>query len=328
MKTSLSGLALAAALPLLIGAAPPPASPTPPAEETEVSALNVQGGRQITGVVRVVPPDGGVNVIMGCTGVCEEDELPRHTVNFKHTFVISRSEVTFAEWDLCVSQGGCNAYVPRDPWGRGNRPVVNVSYNDALAYIAWLSKDTGRNWRLPTEAEWEFAMRAGTDTPYWTGTSIGHNQARYGFIGTMPAGFYPDSPFGHYDLAGNAWEWVQDCYTVNYVGAPTDGAQTASRCAACPPPNQAPVGPRISGSTERGKPEGPAGSDGSLTPEQARDPKTCRHVIRGGSWFRDQPDLRNSSRHWSRSDNRSGDIGFRVARTLSEEEKYDITGRP
>ena len=108
-----------------------------------------------------------------------ENEGPQHRVTVK-PFAIGKYEVTFDEWDACVKAGGCNGYRPEDPgWGRGNRPVINVSWNDTKAYVAWLAKKTGNPYRLPSEAEWEFAARAGTTTPFAFGTTITPKQANF-----------------------------------------------------------------------------------------------------------------------------------------------------
>ena len=106
-------------------------------------------------------------------------EGPVHEVAMAHPFAVGVYEVTFEEWDACVSGGGCGGYRPDDAgWGRGRRPVVNVSWEDAKAYVAWLSGKTGEAYRLPSEAEWEYVARSGTDTRYfWWGDEIGLNRA-------------------------------------------------------------------------------------------------------------------------------------------------------
>ncbi len=150
---------------------------------------------------------------------------PQHRVTVK-PFAIGKYEVTFDEWDACVKAGGCNGYRPEDPgWGRGNRPVINVSWNDTKAYVAWLAKKTGNPYRLPSEAEWEFAARAGTTTPFAFGTTITPKQANFGRSDgkTEPVGSYPPNAWGLYDMHGNVWEWVEDCWHDNYGRSPTDG---------------------------------------------------------------------------------------------------------
>ena len=134
-------------------------------------------------------------------------------------FAVGVHEVTFAEWDACVSGGGCGGYRPGDEgWGRGNRPVINVSWKDAQAYVRWLSERTGAAYRLPSEAEWEYVARAGTTTDYWWGDDIGRNRANCTRCGsrwdgrqTAPVGSFSANLFGLYDVHGNVWEWVEDC---------------------------------------------------------------------------------------------------------------------
>ena len=142
------------------------------------------------------------------------DEGPRLRITVDRPVAVGRFEVSFAEWDACVAGGGCNGYRPSDEgWGRGQRPVINVSWDDAQAYVDWLSRKTGKPYRLLTEAEWEYAARGGRATPYWTGAAIDPAQANIaGKIGqTRPVGAYAPNPFGLYDTAGNVWEWASDC---------------------------------------------------------------------------------------------------------------------
>ncbi len=148
----------------------------------------------------------------------ETDEFPRHQVTMAHPFAIGCYPVTFEDYDRYCESTGKNK--PNDKgWGRGTRPVINVSWNDALAYCAWLSEQTGQSYRLPTEAEWEYAARAGTDTAYWWGDDIGVNRANCAGSGsqwsghqTSPVGSFPANPFGLYDTSGNVWEWTRSIY--------------------------------------------------------------------------------------------------------------------
>ena len=145
-------------------------------------------------------------------------EAPIHRVAIHKDFAIGRREVTFAEWDRCVAAGGCK-YSPPDPaWGRGDRPVTNVSWDDAKEFIAWLAKTTGKPYRLPTEAEWEYAARGGSTTPYWWGKDVGTGRAQCADCGVSETGrpavvgsFRPNA-FGLYDTSGNAAEWMEDCW--------------------------------------------------------------------------------------------------------------------
>ncbi|MFZ0422403.1 MAG: SUMF1/EgtB/PvdO family nonheme iron enzyme [Xanthobacteraceae bacterium] len=167
-------------------------------------------------------------------------ENPQHQVTIGHKFAFGRFSVTFDEWDACVADGGCGGYSPADQgWGRGKRPVVNVSWNQAQAYLAWLSHKTGRTYRLPTEAEREYAARAGTTTPFWWGSSITTNEANYngsytygddGIRGetrgqSVPVDSFLPNPWGLFQMHGNVSEWTQDCWHDNYYAdPPTDGS--------------------------------------------------------------------------------------------------------
>ncbi|MES1981577.1 MAG: formylglycine-generating enzyme family protein [Pseudomonadota bacterium] len=135
-----------------------------------------------------------------------------------HNFAIAKYTVTFDEWDACVADGGCNGYRPDDNgWGRGNRPVINVSWKDAQAYIQWISKKTGKTYRLPTEREWEIATRGGTTTDYYWGKDVGKNNANCSGCGsqwdkkqTAPVGSFKPNPYGLYDMLGNVWQWMDE----------------------------------------------------------------------------------------------------------------------
>ena len=214
-------------------------------------------------------------------------EGPRHRRTIDEPFAIGVYEVTFAEWDACVAAGGCNGHRPHDDgWGRGRRPVINVSWNDAKAYVNWLSDRTGEEYRLPSEAEWEYAARAGMTTPFHFGPTISTDQANYdgkytygsGRTGvyraqTVPVGSFPANEFGLHDVHGNAWEWMEDCWNDSYAGAPGNStAWTTGNCS--------------------------------------------RRVVRGGSWNFPPRLLRAANRYLFGPAYRKYFIGFRVARTL------------
>ena len=172
----------------------------------------------------VVAPAG--DFVMGSSA--KPSTSPPHKVTLRKDFAIGRREVSFAEWDRCAAAGAC-AYTPPDQgWGRGDRPVVNVSWMDAKQYVVFLSKETGQTYRLPTEAEWEYSARAGTTTTFWWGAEAGQGHARCADCGdkilrTLPVGSFRPNAFGLYDTSGNAAEWVEDCWSPSYVGAPADG---------------------------------------------------------------------------------------------------------
>ena len=206
-------------------------------------------------------------------------EAPIHKVAIKKDFAIGRREVTFAEWDRCVAAGGCK-YSPADPaWGRGNEPVTNVSWDDAKEFVAWLSKTTGKPYRLPSEAEWEYAARGGSTTPYSWGKDIGTGRAQCADCGGetgKPAvvGSFRPNAFGLYDTSGNAAEWMEDCWNPSYKGAPGDGSAWTS-------------------------------GDCSL------------HVLRGGSFADKAAALRSSARFRYDEDVRYYANGLRVARDVN-----------
>ena len=218
----------------------------------------------------------------------DDDEGPQHRVTIEDPFAVGVYEVTFAEWDACARGGGCGHRPGDRGWGRGDRPVINVSWEDAQAYVRWLSHETGQEYRLPSESEWEYVARAGTTTPFHTGRTISTDQANYNGNSTYGAGrkgtyrertvrvgSYAANGFGLYDVHGNVWEWTQDCWNDSYRGAPTDGR-----------------------AWERGE---------------------CgRRVVRGGSWDYLLPwGLRSAYRYWYVTGIRLNNLGFRVARTLT-----------
>ena len=239
----------------------------------------------------VVVPAG--SFMMGCVSGqdCDDDEQPVHRVTIEQPFAVGKYEVTFTEWDTCVSGGGCGGRRPNDyGWGRERRPVISVSWEDAVAYTRWLSEQTGQQYRLLSEAEWEYVARAGTTTKYWWGDEIGRNRAHCNGCGsqweggfyilalldplqTAPVGSFGPNGWGLYDVHGNVSEWMQDCWNEGYAGAPSDG--------------------------------------------QAWESGDCsRRVVRGGFLYSDPRDLRSASRDGDTADLRSYGGGFRIARSL------------
>ena len=173
----------------------------------------------------VVVPAG--NFMMGAK---QDYERPVHRVQIDKQFAIGRYEITFTEWMKCTTEGPCN-HTPNDRgWGRANRPVINISWIDAKAYATWLSQTTGQTYRLPSEAEWEYAARGGTKTPFWWGQDQGSRNANCAEcntgqgLKTLPVGSFKPNPFGLFDTSGNVAEWVEDCWNDNYRGAPADGS--------------------------------------------------------------------------------------------------------
>ncbi len=179
----------------------------------------------------VVVPSGSFTMGSSAREWGPRDERPLHRVRIDYQFAVGVYE-TFAEWYACVDAGGCGNYIPDDEgWGRGNRPVVNVSWDDAQSYVRWLSARTGKTYRLLSESEWEYVARAGTETAYSWGDSIGVNRANCDGCGsqwndkmTAPVGSFEANAWGVHDMHGNVWEWVEDCYNNSYEGAPADGS--------------------------------------------------------------------------------------------------------
>ena len=221
---------------------------------------------------------------MGCVSGrdCRDSERPVHEVELA-SFALSKYEVTFDEYDRFVQATGHRR--PNDRgWGRGRRPVINVFWEDAAAYVAWLSRETGEDYRLPSESEWEYAARAGSTTRYSWGQDLGRNRAncrrcrsRWDNDRTAPTGSFAANGRGLHDMHGNVNEWVADCWHEDYARAPRDGSAWTS------------------------------GGD-------------CgRRVLRGGSWSAYPEEVRAANRLAGPSGGpRVFDfIGFRVARTLN-----------
>jgi formylglycine-generating enzyme required for sulfatase activity len=161
----------------------------------------------------------------------------QHRVTIRAPFAVSKFEITWEEWETCVAEGGCEGFTPTDEgFGKERRPVINVSYRDAHAYLEWLKTKTGKNYRLLSESEWEYAARAGTTTAFafepmsseranYDGTTsyengpTGPNRMR-----TEPVGSFPPNAFGIHDMHGNVWEWVEDCWNDTYASKPADGS--------------------------------------------------------------------------------------------------------
>ena len=228
----------------------------------------------------VVVPEGRFR--MGCqSGVdCRESEMPVHEVRVDHAFAIGALEVTFAEWDACAWAGGCLGHPFDGGWGRNDRPVINVSWSDAQSYVAWLSTASGQSYRLPSEAEWEYAARAGTTTRYSWGDEAGFSRANCDGCGspwddrqTAPGRTFEANAWGLHNMHGNVWEWVYDCWNDNYDGAPADGSEwLAGQC--------------------------------------------LQRVYRGGAWDMSPAGLRAAYRGRAATTHRVHSLGFRVARAL------------
>jgi formylglycine-generating enzyme required for sulfatase activity len=157
-------------------------------------------------------------------------EQPVHEVHIRRPFAVSRYEITFNQYDEFAKATG--RQLPDDEgFGRNRRPVIRVSWDEAVEYASWFSRQTGKHYRLPSEAEWEYAARGGTDTAYWWGNDMKPGYANCTSCGTppekrqtMPVGSFKPNPFGLYDTVGNVREWVQDCWHDSYEGAPSDGS--------------------------------------------------------------------------------------------------------
>jgi formylglycine-generating enzyme required for sulfatase activity len=160
-----------------------------------------------------------------------KEEGPQHVVAIGRPFAVSKYEVTFADWKACVAFGNCDPPTIEGAVADGQRPVVNVTWDDAKQYAAWLSQVTGKHYRLLSEAEYEYAARAGTQTSYPWGDEIGRNNANCEGCGSnwdgkqsAPVGSFPPNKFKLHDMVGNVWQWVEDCWHDSYNGAPVDGS--------------------------------------------------------------------------------------------------------
>ena len=239
-------------------------------------------GRQLPPVPALVEIPAG-SFMMGSER--EEDERPPHRVQFTQPFYMAETEVTFREWDACVADSGCDGYHPVDVWGRGPQPVINVSWNDAQAYVRWLSKKKAMVCRLPSESEWEYAARAKTTSdfalpaPGGSDDIKGKNLANCVDCGSTwdgrqmaPVKQFPANRWGLHDMHGNVSEWVEDCWHGNYKDAPPSGTVWLE------------------------KNGGNCGLRG----------------LRGGSWLDYQDFARSAGRDGSNPDFRNYLIGFRV----------------
>jgi len=219
-----------------------------------------------------------------------KNEGPQRQVTIARPFAASKFEITFDEWEACALEGGCNGHKPKDSgWGRGRRPAIHVSWDDAKAYVEWLRQKTGKPYRLLSEAEWEFAARGGTTGAFATGTSITTLQANYDgtqyalaangnhkdgtYLGrTAEVGSFTPNPYGLHDMHGNVMEWVEDCWNPNHTGAPDDGSPRGGDCK--------------------------------------------RRVLKGGAWYYEAAYLRSSARQSYPARTRLNVVGLRIARTL------------
>jgi formylglycine-generating enzyme required for sulfatase activity len=198
-------------------------------------------------------------------------------VTIAQPFAVGKFAITFDQWDACIADRGCRSRPNDRGWGRGNRPVIDVSWTEAKAYAAWLSRKTGKTYRLPSEAEREYVTRAGTTTPFWWGSSITPKQANYASVetyGTVPVDSFEANPWGLFNVHGNVWEWTEDCWKNSNQGNPGDGsARTTGDC--------------------------------------------MYRVSRGGSWYDYPRRLRAADRSLGSTMSGYIIIGFRLARTLN-----------
>jgi formylglycine-generating enzyme required for sulfatase activity len=225
----------------------------------------------------IVVPAG--KFMMGSPDESMRNEGPQHEVKIAAPFAVSKFDVTFDEWDQCTAAGVCPRAL-ESGWGRSNRPVINVSWDDSKTYVSWLSRLTGKEYRLLSEAEFEYAARAGSITPYSWGDEIGKGNANCANCGsewdgkqTAPVGSFKPNAFGLYDMHGNVWKWLEDCHHESYEGATTDGSPWVT--------------------------------------DNCGD-----RVVRGGSWVNKPERLRSTNRNSISSRFRFGLLGFRLARTL------------
>jgi formylglycine-generating enzyme required for sulfatase activity len=215
----------------------------------------------------------------------QKAEEPQHEVAVGTPLAVAKNEITFDEWETCALEGGCAGYRPQDGgWGRGRRPAIYVSFEDAKAYVEWLRQKTGKPYRLLSEAEWEYAARGGTSTPFAAGDTLAPTQANFDASSaagrgeteykgtTLEVGTFPANPYGLNDMEGNVFEWVEDCWNPTHAGAPSDASPRGGDCA--------------------------------------------RRVVKGGAWYYEADFARPAARMSFPKGSRLNVIGFRVARPL------------
>lgn len=159
----------------------------------------------------------------------DDKERPAHPVRVRKSFAIGKFEITFDEWSACVREKACQVDPDDHGWGKGRRPVINLDFPTIKQYTAWLSKKTKHVYRLPSESEWEYAARSGSTTDYPWGDTMEPGRANcrdcgteWSAKGSAPVGSFAPNGFGLYDLNGNVWEWVEDCWNPDHTNAPGD----------------------------------------------------------------------------------------------------------
>ncbi len=169
-----------------------------------------------------------------------DNEKPPQKISLSKKIAMSRFEVTFDEWQACVAAQACRGELDDHGWGRGRQPIINMNFAEAEGYAKWLSRLTGKRYRLPSEAEWEYAARAGSKSAYWWGDEPGRGKANCRECGppadghrALPVGTYSPNPFGLFDMNGNVWEWTSDCWQDNHQGIPADGSPRLASGGAC-----------------------------------------------------------------------------------------------
>jgi formylglycine-generating enzyme required for sulfatase activity len=265
-------------------AKPAPAASAPPAQPPLATKANVATTKPGPHDIQDCPacplliPVTPGNFTMGID-TDDATERPAHHVTISHSYALSKYAVTVAQWNACVTAGACPR-LSNDDNAAPNAPVRDVSWDDAQQYVKWLSKVSGKPFRLPTEAEWEYAARGGTGTRYWWGNDMRKGTANCKDCGPPwraeapnDVGSFPANPFGFYDMAGGVWEWVSDCWHNSYKNAPSDG--------------------------------------------HSWDEPNCQtHVIRGGSWRDGSGYMLSATRFKYDSSVRYNANGFRVARDM------------
>jgi len=201
--------------------------PTPPA--APVLDVNNDNPTAVSKTIEMIPLPGGRFVMGAAPGTGFLNGYPRHEVAIR-PFSIGKYEITFAQYDAFARATG-RALPADEGWGRGQRPVIHVSWADAVAFTEWLNSGSGRRFRLPSEAEWEYAARGGTTGLYWWGdkaetdlVNAAGDDGKDRWEDTAPVGQFPANPFGLHDVLGNVFEMVADCRYPTYAGAPADGS--------------------------------------------------------------------------------------------------------